>query len=101
MRTIESGGAEAIYGDPRHPYTLGLLGSVPRLDEPMGAQLNPIEGVPPDLIDLPQGCSFADRCQFAIDRCTAETPPLASIDDGHQSACWRSAELPEIAHAAS
>ena len=100
-KIIESGGAEAIYGDPRHPYTLGLLGSVPRLDEPMGAQLNPIEGVPPDLIDLPQGCSFADRCQFAIDRCTAETPPLASIDDGHQSACWRSAELPEIAHAAS
>jgi oligopeptide/dipeptide ABC transporter ATP-binding protein len=95
-KIIETGNSQDIYHDTRHPYTLGLLRSVPRLDEPTGTRLTPIEGLPPDLIDLPAGCSFAPRCSFAIDRCTRETPPLMAVSEGHHSACWRWAELPEI-----
>ena len=95
-RIIEAGGARDIYHDPRHPYTLGMLASVPRLDEPTGTRLQPIEGLPPDLIDMPAGCSFAPRCRFVIDRCTLESPPLMSDGDGHHSACWRREELPVI-----
>ena len=95
-RIIEGGSALDIYHNPRHPYTLGLLKSVPRLDGPADARLDPIEGLPPDLIDLPVGCSFAPRCRLAIDRCVSENPPLMSVGDGHRSACWRWAELPDI-----
>ena len=94
---IESGSSREIYGDPRHPYTLGLLRSVPRLDEPSGTKLQPIEGLPPDLTTLSVGCSFAPRCRYAIDKCTKEAPPLMPVEGGHSSACWRSAELPAIA----
>jgi oligopeptide transport system ATP-binding protein len=95
-RIIETGSSQGIYHDARHPYTLGLLKSVPRLDDPAGTRLDPIGGLPPDLIDLPVGCSFAPRCRLAIDRCTSETPPLLPVGDGHESACWRWAELPDI-----
>ena len=95
-RIIETGSSQGIYHDARHPYSLGLLKSVPRLDDPAGTRLDPIEGLPPDLIDLPVGCSFAPRCRLAIDRCTSETPPLLPVGDGHESACWRWAELPDI-----
>ena len=95
-RIIESAGSRAIYGDPRHPYTLGLLNSVPRLDEGVGTKLVPIEGLPPDLIDMPGGCSFAPRCGYAIDRCIQEFPPFIGVGDGHESACWRADELAEI-----
>ncbi len=100
-KIVESGVSRAIYGDPRHPYTLGLLNSVPRLDGRAGSQLEVIEGMPPDLIEMPEGCSFAPRCKFAIDRCTTETPELMEVDGEHRSACWRLEELPEIAAAAS
>jgi oligopeptide/dipeptide ABC transporter ATP-binding protein len=87
-RIIECGTAAEIYADPRHPYTLGLLRSVPRLDEPMRAKLDPIEGQPPDLTKLPPGCAFAPRCAYRIDKC-AEVPPLAACGaSGHMSACW-------------
>jgi oligopeptide/dipeptide ABC transporter ATP-binding protein len=87
-RIIESGTAAEIYADPRHPYTLGLLRSVPRLDEPIRAKLNPIEGQPPDLTRLPPGCAFAPRCAYRIDKC-AEVPPLVACGaPGHKSACW-------------
>ena len=95
-RIIETGGSHAIYGDPRHPYTLGLLNSVPRLDEELGTKLQVIEGLPPELIDMPERCIFAPRCRYVIDRCVNEYPPLAPVDDGHDSACWRSHELAEI-----
>ena len=95
-KIIETGNSRDIYHDPRHPYTRGLLNSVPRLDEPTGTKLDPIEGVPPNLIDMPEGCSFAPRCRFAIDRCTSETPPLMPVGGVHHSACWRWAELPTI-----
>ena len=85
---VEQGTSREIYGDPRHPYTLGLLQSVPRLDEPKKARLVPIEGQPPDLIHLPPGCPFRPRCRYAIDRCAEENPPLFEITPGHLSACW-------------
>jgi oligopeptide/dipeptide ABC transporter ATP-binding protein len=93
-RIIERGTARELYGRPRHPYTLGLLRSVPRLDEPRRARLAPIEGQPPDLTRLPPGCAFAPRCAFVVERCGREAPPLAAVGDGdHVSACWESARL--------
>ena len=87
-KIIERGTAREIYGNPKHPYTLGLLHSVPRLDEPRRRKLDPIEGQPPDLIDLPLGCNFRDRCQFAVEKCATEIPPLMDVGDRHSSACW-------------
>ena len=93
-RIIERGTARQLYGQPRHPYTLGLLRSVPRLDEPRRARLAPIEGQPPDLTRLPPGCAFAPRCAFRVERCAHEVPPLEPVGDGdHVSACWESARL--------
>ena len=92
-RVIERGRAADLYSDPRHPYTLGLLRSVPRLDEPMRAKLDPIEGQPPDLTRLPPGCAFSPRCAFRVDRC-AEAPALEPRGAaGHLSACWEAARL--------
>jgi oligopeptide/dipeptide ABC transporter ATP-binding protein len=87
-KVIESGTAREIYSDPRHPYTLGLLRSVPRLDQPRKTRLDPIEGQPPDLWNLPAGCSFFPRCKFSVEKCEHEVPPLRDIGSGHQSACW-------------
>ncbi|MCZ6788404.1 MAG: ABC transporter ATP-binding protein [Chloroflexi bacterium] len=87
-KIVERGTAREIYGDTRHPYTVGLLKSVPRLDEPRKQKLDPIEGQPPDLIDLPPGCSFRERCRFAVERCAAEEPSLMDVSNGHVSACW-------------
>ncbi len=87
-KMIEQGSAREVYANPRHPYTLGLLRSVPRLDEPRKAKLNPIDGQPPDLTRLPPGCSFAPRCRYAISRCQGEVPPLMAVADSHLSACW-------------
>ena len=87
-KVVEQGSALDIYHYPRHPYTLGLLRSVPRLDQPRKEKLDPIEGQPPDLVNLPSGCSFAPRCKFTIDKCVHEIPALVSIGDSHVSACW-------------
>jgi oligopeptide/dipeptide ABC transporter ATP-binding protein len=88
-RIIERGTAREVYGNPSHPYTLGLLRSVPRLDEPRRARLAPIEGQPPDLTRLPRGCAFAPRCAFRVERCALEVPPLMPVGaTGHVSACW-------------
>ncbi|HIC24592.1 MAG TPA: ABC transporter ATP-binding protein, partial [Gammaproteobacteria bacterium] len=88
-KIIEMGSAQQIYHQPHHPYTLGLLASVPRMDQPRGTRLIPIDGQPPDLTRLDGGCAFRPRCRFAIDRCAQEFPPLENIDSGHVSACWR------------
>jgi oligopeptide transport system ATP-binding protein len=85
---IESGDVKDIYGDPRHPYTLGLLGSIPRLDAGRKEMLTPIEGLPPDLIDMPSGCPFAPRCVYALDRCLDDMPELEPVARGHYAACW-------------
>ena len=92
-KIIERGTAREIYGNPRHPYTLGLLRSVPRLDEPRKELLEPIEGLPPDLIGLPPGCSFRPRCKYSIDKCATDIPPLTEVSEGHTSACWVSDQL--------
>ncbi len=95
-KIIERGTSRDIYGSPRHPYTLGLLASVPRLDEPRREQLDPIEGLPPDLIGLPPGCAFRPRCKFSIDRCATEVPPLVEVSEGHTAACWVSDQLANV-----
>jgi len=88
-RIIERGTAREIYANPRHPYTLGLLRSVPRLDEPRRERLAPIDGQPPDLTRLPPGCAFVPRCAFRVDRCLEQAPALRPVAaDGHVAACW-------------
>ncbi len=87
-KIIESSMAELVYGDPRHPYTLGLLNSVPRLDQATGEKLIPIEGVPPDLGQLPVGCAFYPRCTFHVEKCLEEYPPLQLVSENHYAACW-------------
>ena len=85
---VEEGPVDVIYGQPRHPYTLGLLRSIPRLDLGRQKRLIPIEGLPPDLLDPPQSCPFAPRCPFVIDKCLEENPPLMAISAVRSSACW-------------
>ncbi len=87
-RIVETATAKRLYANPRHPYTLGLLTSVPRLDQERKQKLQVIEGVPPDLINLGEGCAFYDRCTFRVDRCKEEAPPLMPVEDKHLSACW-------------
>ena len=89
-KIIETGTAVEIFANPKHPYTLGLLKSVPRLDEERKAKLEPIEGVPPDLVNLPKGCSFYPRCRYHVDKCLEEAPPLMLVAENHFAACWES-----------
>jgi oligopeptide/dipeptide ABC transporter ATP-binding protein len=92
-KIVEQATARELYANPRHPYTLGLLRSVPRLDEPRRSRLEPIEGQPPDLTRLPLGCSFAPRCAFRVERCISERPPLLPVGTAHVSACWEAERL--------
>ena len=87
-RIIESGTAEEIYHNPKHPYTLALLRSVPRMDQKRGAKLQPVGGQPPDLTKLDAGCSYRPRCAFASEQCARAKPPLEEVAPGHVSACW-------------
>lgn len=100
-KIIETGTAAEIYHNPRHPYTIGLLASVPRLDELQRTKLQAIEGLPPNLVNMPQGCAFAARCAFANEKCFQEQPSLMDFSDEHTTACWRYADLPELATASS
>jgi oligopeptide transport system ATP-binding protein len=84
---VEEAPVKELYRDPRHPYTIGLLSSLPRLDEDRPHQLSSIEGLPPDLINLPTGCPFYARCNYRIDRCATEVPPLNTVGIGHKAAC--------------
>lgn len=95
-KIVEMGTAEEVYHDPRHPYTVGLLASVPRMDQRRGKQLVPIEGQPPDLTNLDDGCSYRPRCRWAVERCALEFPPLEDLGDRHVSACWRAREMVEL-----
>jgi oligopeptide transport system ATP-binding protein len=85
---IEESPVKDLYLNPSHPYTIGLLGSLPRLDETERQRLYSIEGMPPVLYQKPQVCPFAPRCQWAIDRCWKENPTLTEITPGHRVACW-------------
>lgn len=84
---VEQGPTDVIFEAPRHPYTQGLLHSIPRLDVPRGMKLKPIQGTAPDLIHLQPGCQFAPRCQHRIWRCD-EPPSLTSLTADHASRCW-------------
>ena len=100
-KIIETGSAEEIYHNPRHPYTIGLLASVPRLDEAQRTRLQAIEGLPPNLVNMPVGCAFAARCAYANQKCLDEQPSLMNFSEKHSTACWRFAELPELTKVSS
>ncbi len=87
-RIVEYGSALDVYHRPQHPYTVGLLGSVPRLDEPRKTRLTSIAGQPPDLITLSPGCAFEPRCNQAGPQCAMQRPTLVEVAKGHYSACW-------------
>ncbi len=87
-KIVETGTAHDIYEDTRHPYTLGLMASVPKIDQDVKTKLVPIEGQPPDLAHLPEGCAFYPRCTFAVDKCSKEVPPLETVGGIHQKAGW-------------
>ena len=86
-RIAEYGDIDDIFYRPQHPYTLGLLASSPRLDEASRSELKTIPGQPPNLQRLPSGCAFAPRCEFVLDRCRAELPPLRDIGPGRRKSC--------------
>jgi len=92
-RVVEQGSKRDIFYDPQHPYTWGLLGSIPRLDRPKPEKLHSIRGMPPSLINLPEGCKFRPRCPHAFEKCYEE-PELANRVDArnHLDRCWLSIE---------
>jgi oligopeptide/dipeptide ABC transporter ATP-binding protein len=100
-KIVEEGTAEQIYHNPRHPYTIGLLASVPRMDQHRGKRLVPIEGQPPDLTRLDGGCAYRPRCHWATKRCASEIPPLESVEPQHKSACFRKHEVDAALRVAS
>ena len=92
---VEEGIANQIYYDSHHPYTLGLLKAVPRIDGDIKKQLITIEGMPPEQTDKLIGCSFEPRCVYSVDKCKIKTPKLMPIQKHHLASCWQSAELKE------
>ena len=94
-KIIETGSAHDIYHNPQHPYTLALLNSIPRMDQPRQDKLDPVEGQPPDLTQLDDGCSFRFRCRYAVDGCANAFPGLDKVSDGHFTACFEKGRLKE------
>ncbi len=92
---VEEASVNTLYAKPYHPYTLGLLRSIPRLDLGRQKRLVPIEGLPPDLLEAPHHCPFAPRCSFAKEKCWQENPPLETVDEGRRVACWYWKEVGE------
>jgi oligopeptide transport system ATP-binding protein len=85
---VEHASVDEVYDNPRHPYTIALLGALPRVDMSREERLTSIHGLPPNLIGLPKGCPFAPRCGFVQDKCRQENPPLTFIAPQHEIACW-------------
>jgi len=85
---VEEAPVKELYANPRHPYTVGLLGSLPRVDVERRRSLVSIDGLPPVLFSRPTSCPFAPRCRFVIERCRRENPPLEEVAPGHRAACW-------------
>jgi peptide/nickel transport system ATP-binding protein len=94
-QVVESGPSATVLGAPAHPYTMGLCNAFPDLERAADL-LVPIQGSPPDLHETLEGCRFAPRCPFVIDRCTRETPPLTELASGHHVACWRDTEASSL-----
>jgi oligopeptide/dipeptide ABC transporter ATP-binding protein len=98
-RKVEEADVEILFADPRHPYTRGLMASIPAVPSFQGkadARLTEIPGAVPSLISLPEGCAFAPRCSLAIARCREAYPPLQDWGGGHWAACWRAAEMADL-----
>ena len=89
---VETASTEVLYAEPKHPYTIGLLASVPRLDSERKDKLRVIKGLPPNLTRLPKGCPFAPRCNYVMDRCREEKPVLEKVGEGHYRACFYDAD---------
>lgn len=87
-RVLEEASVYDLYEKPGHPYTMGLMKSVPRLDADDRERLIPIDGSPPDLLSPPVGCKFAPRCKYAMGICRQQEPPLVTIGEGHRARCW-------------
>jgi len=85
---IEEASVDELYANPQHPYTIGLLGSLPRVDDTKHERLFSIDGLPPTLYKRPTSCPFAPRCKWAVERCWNEAPSFEEIDAGHRLACW-------------
>jgi len=85
---VEEASVDDLFARPRHPYTIALLQAIPRIRETALTKLERIQGMPPDLTQLPPGCSFAPRCPHVMDVCRTERPPLFELGAGHQAACW-------------
>jgi oligopeptide transport system ATP-binding protein len=100
-KIVESGSAIDIFKHPRHPYTVGLMASVPRLDETEHVRLATIEGQPPLLIQPIEGCPFEPRCDWSIDKCVTDAPILEEKESGHTAACWRNPQVDEPTHDAA
>jgi peptide/nickel transport system ATP-binding protein len=94
-RPVEIGSVEDIYYEPRMPYTLGLLGSLPRVDAGGKQRLTPIVGSPPSLVNMPPGCPFGPRCPLHVAECDAAEPPLVEVGSGHRAACIRTEQVAE------
>jgi len=85
---VETAPTKQLFAHPQHPYTIGLLGSVPRMDTCGDQELQYVDGFPPDMIRLPQGCPFAPRCAYRTEQCAAERPELIQVEQDHRAACW-------------
>jgi oligopeptide transport system ATP-binding protein len=85
---VEEAPVQELYECPSHPYTLALLSALPRVDRTTGDRLKAIPGAPPNLLTESRGCPFAPRCEFVIDRCLSENPPLMPVGPAHTAACW-------------
>ncbi len=92
-KPVEFARVDDIFYKPLHPYTLGLIGSISKLNEEKKERLKPIKGAPPSLIDLPKGCTFASRCKFAVKKCKENFPPAIEEETGHFAACFRAKEF--------
>ena len=92
-KPVEFSNVDNIFYKPMHPYTIGLMKSITRLDEEKRKKLKPIEGLPPSLIDLPKGCIFRARCKYVGDNCKREYPPLVEIEKDHHVSCYRAKEF--------
>lgn len=90
---VENSPVRALYKETAHPYTVGLLESLPKIDAKRKERLIPIKGLPPDLLKEPMRCPFAPRCPYNVERCWEENPPLRAIAPDHYSACWRAEEV--------
>ena len=87
-KIVEAGPTAEVFAHPKHPYTWSLLRSIPRLDAERHEPLKPIEGLPPNLIELPSGCAFHPRCVFKVERCSRDVPALLQVGDAQRAACW-------------